>query len=150
MKIVEPNQHLSLDNYAAHAHLRASVVALQAEAEQHVRALRGRTIWMLNSTAQGGGVAELLPAQISLLRQLGLDVRWAVLETEDAGFFKFTKRLHNLVHAAPEPLPTEDDRALYETVNHSEAEAFIRLVKPTDLLVVHDPQPLALGALVKK
>ncbi|HEY0672734.1 MAG TPA: hypothetical protein VGD27_10725, partial [Longimicrobiales bacterium] len=46
-------------------------------------------------------------------------------------------------------LPTEDDRALYETVNHSEAEAFIRLVKPTDLLVVHDPQPLALGALVK-
>ncbi|HET9441116.1 MAG TPA: glycosyltransferase [Longimicrobiales bacterium] len=150
MKIVEPSQHLSLDNYAAHAHLRASVVALQADAEQHVRALRDRTIWMLNSTAQGGGVAELLPAQISLLQQLGLDVRWAVLETENADFFKFTKRLHNLVHGAPEALPTNDDRELYEAVNRSEAEAFARLAKPGDLLVVHDPQPLALGAVVKK
>lgn len=150
MRIVQPNVHLSLDNYAAYAHLRSAVAATRADAEQAAPLLQGRTIWMVNSTAQGGGVAELLPPQISLFCQLGLDVRWVVLESERQEFFQFTKRLHNLIHAAPEELPTPADRELYETVNQAEADALARMVQPGDIVVVHDPQPAALGAYLKQ
>lgn len=112
--------------------------------------LRDRTVWMINSTAQGGGVAELLPAQLSLLTQLGVDVRWAVLESPRPEFFDFTKQLHNLIHAAPLGPPTAEQRALYEAVNRAEAEALAGVVRSSDVLVVHDPQPVALGAYLKQ
>lgn len=150
MRIVQPNVHLSLDSYAAYAHLRAAVEATRADAEHATRQLQGRTIWMVNSTPQGGGVAELLPPQISLFCQLGFDVRWVVLESERPEFFQFTKRLHNLIHAAPETTPTPADRELYETVNRQEADALARMIAPDDIVVVHDPQPAALGAYLKQ
>ncbi len=150
MRIVQPNVHLSLDNYAAHAHLRAAVAATRADAERAAELLRGRTIWMVNSTPQGGGVAELLPPQISLFCQLGFDVRWVVLESDQSEFFQFTKRLHNLIHAAPEAPPTPTDRELYEAVNRREADALARMIAPDDVVVVHDPQPAALGAYLKQ
>jgi trehalose synthase len=139
-----------LDDYAAHAHLRADVATLRADAGHVVPLLQGRTVWMINSTAQGGGVAELLPAQVSLLCQLGIDARWAVLETPDTEFFEFTKSLHNLIHAAPAPAPTAADRSLYEAVNRREADALAGMLRPADILVVHDPQPMALGAYLKR
>ena len=149
MKIVQPNVHLTLDDYAGHAHLRASVDALRADAARYAQRLKGRTIWMVNSTAQGGGVAELLPTQITLLNQLGLDVRWAVLETDKPEFFRFTKRLHNMIHAAQDEAPTAGERELYESVNRSEAAALAHMIRPNDILIVHDPQPMALGAFLK-
>jgi trehalose synthase len=112
--------------------------------------MQGRTIWMVNSTAQGGGVAELLPAQISILCQLGFEVRWVVLETERTEFFAFTKRLHNLIHGASAAPPGTRDRELYEAVNQREAEALARMIHPHDIVVVHDPQPAALGAWLKQ
>ena len=150
MKIVEPDAHLTLDDYAAYAHLRADVAALRTDAERVASLLRGRTVWMVNSTSQGGGVAELLPAQISILRQLGIDTRWAVLETAQPQFFDFTKRLHNLIHGVALPDPAGDDRALYEAVNRQEAGALGELLRPSDILLVHDPQPLPLGAWLKR
>jgi trehalose synthase len=150
LKIVEPNVHLKLDDYAAYAHLRADVAALRADAERVAPLLRGRTIWMVNSTAQGGGVAELLPAQVSILCQLGIDTRWVVLETTQTQFFEFTKRLHNLIHAVAAPAPTASERALYEAVNRDEAAVLAQLIAPSDILLVHDPQPLALGACLKQ
>lgn len=149
MKAIEPNVHVSLESYTGYSHLSAAVNALRSRAQQLVPRFHGRTIWMVNSTAEGGGVAELLPAQISLLRQLGLDVRWAVMESDHAVFFALTKRLHNMIHGVAEPLPTADDRALYEHVNREEAHALAALVKRDDILVIHDPQPLALGALLQ-
>ena len=150
MKIVDPSVHVSLDHYASHSHLTAAVAELQQEAERVLPRLRERTIWMVNSTAEGGGVAELLPAHISLLRQLGLDVRWAVLESRQPHFFPFTKRLHNLIHAADEPAPSSDDRAVYESVNEEEAAALMADVRTGDILVVHDPQPMALGTAIAR
>jgi trehalose synthase len=150
LRIVEPSVHLKLDDYAAHAHLRADVAALRAAAQPAAAQLQGRTVWMVNSTAQGGGVAELLPAQISMLCQLGIDARWAVLEPQEPGFFEFTKRLHNLIHAAPAAAPTATNRSLYEAVNRREADALAALLRPADILIVHDPQPLALGAYLKR
>ncbi len=67
--------------------------SLQAEAE----ATSGRVVWNVNSTARGGGVAELLAALIPYERGAGIDARWVVIKGEE-DFFALTKRLHNLLH----------------------------------------------------
>ncbi|MDX8449837.1 hypothetical protein [Mesorhizobium captivum] len=58
----------------------------------------GRCIWHINSTASGGGVAEMLPHHICLLRELGFDVRWLIFKPKEEQFFQFTKALHNSLH----------------------------------------------------
>ncbi len=67
--------------------------SLRAEAE----ATSGRVVWNVNSTARGGGVAELLAALIPYERGAGIDARWVVIKGEE-DFFALTKRLHNLLH----------------------------------------------------
>lgn len=150
MKLVEPDIHLTLDDYASVAQLIAAVQGLRASAENFVPSLEGRTIWHVNSTAQGGGVAELLPPQIALLRGLGVDARWLVMETDRAEFFGLTKRIHNMIHGAVQQEFTAADRALYEAVSRANAEALLQHVGPDDILLVHDPQPLGAGARVKR
>ena len=61
--------------------------------------LDGRTLWTVNSTAHGGGVAEMLRSLIGYARGAGLDARWLVIDG-DADFFRVTKRLHNHLHGA--------------------------------------------------
>ena len=77
--------------------------------------LGSNAIWNVNSTAFGGGVAEMLRSLIGYVRGAGLDGRWVVLEG-DPEFFRITKRLHNRLHGAPGdggPLG-EAERAAYE------------------------------------
>jgi trehalose synthase len=150
MRLVEPDIRLTLDDYASVAQLVSSVEALRSAARTFVPFLDGRTVWHVNSTAQGGGVAELLPAQIALLRDLGVDARWLVMETERAEFFALTKRIHNMIHGATQQEFTAGDRALYEEVSRANAEALFQHVGPNDILVIHDPQPLGAGARVKR
>jgi trehalose synthase len=144
---IEPSR--TLDDYAAIAHLAGPVQALRAEAAMLVPPLRGRTVWMVSSTAQGGGVAEMLPQMVTLLNELGLTTRWAVLGSDQPAFFGLTKRLHNLIHGDGEPALSDDDRELFEAVNRQNAEALKPHLGPDDLLVIHDPQPLAMGAMLK-
>jgi len=134
-----------LDDYAAVAHLAGAVAELRLEAEGVVSRLAGRTVWMVSSTARGGGVAEMLPPIVSLLRDLGARAEWVVIGSTEPAFFELTKRLHNLIHGTGDPELTAADRALYERVNQSNADSLSRLVAPGDLLVVHDPQPLPLA-----
>src|SRR5262245_43846336 len=91
---------IPLDDYAAVAHLSRSVAELRVQASALAPALAGRTVWMLNSTARGGGVAEMMPREVAMLRELGVDTRWAVIEPADPEFFPLTKRLHNLIHGS--------------------------------------------------
>jgi trehalose synthase len=149
-KLVEPDIHLTLDDYASVAQLTAAVDALRVAAKTFVPLLEGRTVWHVNSTAQGGGVAELLPPQIALLRDLGVDARWLVIETDRPEFFALTKRIHNMIHGATQQEFTAGDRALYEEVSRANAEALLQCVRPDDILLVHDPQPLGAGARVKR
>jgi trehalose synthase len=150
MKIVEPDVHVRLADYAGVAHLAAAVDSLRATADDLVPRLRGRTVWMVNSTATGGGVAELLPAQIALLRELGVDVNWTVIETDRPAFFTLTKRIHNMIHGESGPDISASERELYLTVSERNANALRDLIAPSDVLVIHDPQPLAVGASLKK
>jgi trehalose synthase len=148
VRIIEIEPHQSLTDYAEVANLAHAVKELRAEAERLIPGLKDRTVWMINSTALGGGVAEMLPPMVFLLRELGVRVEWAVMETDRAEFFPLTKRLHNLVHGEGDPELRSVDRSLYDAVSRENAESLRPLLRPEDILVVHDPQPLGMGALL--
>lgn len=63
--------------------------------------LRGKTIQNINSTAVGGGVAEILSRMLPLLHDLGVDVYWDVIKGNEK-FFNLTKRIHNALHGVAE------------------------------------------------
>src|SRR3954471_17083046 len=64
----------------------------------HARAALGSgTLWHINSTPEGGGVAELLRANLGYLAGSGVHLRWAIVEG-DTRFFQITKRIHNRLH----------------------------------------------------
>ena len=134
IETVSVDEMLPLDDYQAHIHLSEAVRSLRTEARSLVPQLEGRTVWMVNSTASGGGVAEMMPRMITIFRELGVDVRWAVIGSDNPDFFRLTKRLHNLIHGSGDPALTAADRAVYEAVSRENADA----LRPGDLLVVHD------------
>src|SRR5262245_9426966 len=104
---------------------------------------------MLSSTEVGGGVAEMMPQVVTLLRELGVRTEWLVMGTANEAFFRLTKRLHNLVHGHGDPSLGPEQRALYEAVSRECADDLLARAAPGDVIVVHDPQPLAVGAFVK-
>ena len=109
--------------------------------------LRGRAVWSVNSTAQGGGVAELLRSLIAYSRGAGIDARWAVIEG-DPNFFTVTKRLHNRLHGNVGdygPLNSAERRA-YDSTIAANAGALIELMRPGDVVLLHDPQTAGLSA----
>src|SRR5215211_4101257 len=63
------------------------------------RLLAGRVVWHVNSTARGGGVAEMLQSLLAYARGAGVDVRWVTI-SGDEDFFQVTKRIHNHLHGA--------------------------------------------------
>lgn len=140
----------SLDDYGAIAHLAPAAEELRSRADQVAPRLEGRTVWMVNSTAQGGGVAEMLPTMVTLLNELGIDTRWFVIQTRDEDFFRLTKRIHNMIHGEGEPgFDERSDRAVYERVNEENARTLGTLLRDGDVLVVHDPQPMALASILR-
>jgi trehalose synthase len=145
---VKLSPKLTLDDYASYAHLANTVAELRSEAGLLSPKLSGRTVWMINSTAKGGGVAEMLPHYVSLMNQIGVKTRWLVIGTDRTEFFNFTKKLHNLIHGAGEPEITQDELELYETVSRELADELRGWVAPDDILVVHDPQPAGMGAKI--
>lgn len=124
--------------------LDALVDHLHREGREVSNLLGPHHVWMLNSTASGGGVAEMLPRKCSLLAEVGVDVRWIVLEPDDPHFFRLTKCLHNMLHGVAGSADIGAGRKLYERVN-CEAAKRLRFVDPQDVLVVHDPQPLGVA-----
>lgn len=139
-----------LEEYAGFAHLAEAVARLRSEAAAAAPRFRGRHLWMLNSTAQGGGVAELLPKTVQVLRELGILADWAVLTTPRAEFWELTKRMHNLIHDVPLAPLTAADRTLYEEVSREAFRAIAPMLRSRDILIVHDPQPCATGAFLKE
>ena len=76
---VEIEEPLGLEAYAEVVHLTEAVRALRQEAASLVPRLRGRKVWMVNSTARGGGVAEMLPKLVAILNELGVETEWVVM-----------------------------------------------------------------------
>jgi trehalose synthase len=101
--------------------------------------LRGHRLVMVNSTATGGGVAEILHRLVRLLQELGVPTSWEVMPG-DARFHGITKTLHNTLHGAPGTLSADDVEWYHET--NRRAAAALEL--DGDLVFIHDPQPAAL------
>src|SRR5262249_34546066 len=58
------------------------------------RRLSGHRLVMVNSTATGGGVAEILHRLVRLLNELGVPTTWEVM-SGDPRFYGITKTMHN-------------------------------------------------------
>lgn len=112
--------------------------------------LSGQTVWHVNATATGGGVAEMLQAVLPLWRAMGMTARWLVLHGEGT-FFATTKRLHNLLHGSPGDGGDmgETERANYEEVLAGNLDHMRTLIEPGDVVVLHDPQTAGLIEGVK-
>lgn len=101
--------------------------------------LRGKIIQNINSTAVGGGVAEILNRMVPLLRDLGVDAHWNVIKGGEQ-FFGVTKKFHNALHGLPEDIGARDYDVFLETSAMNAEEMAIY----GDIVFVHDPQPVAL------
>src|SRR5438552_2505046 len=99
----------------------------------------GARILNVNSTAFGGGVAELLFTHVGLLQDLGIDATWQVLEGSD-DFFQVTKFVHNGLQGAEVPW-TDDMARIY--LDRVAANAR-QIADDYDFVLIHDPQPAAL------
>lgn len=119
-----------------------------------VRALElfeGRRVWNVNSTARGGGVAEMLQSLLAYARGTGVDARWAVI-SGDQDFFRVTKRIHNHLHGSPGDGGGlgDEERAIYDRVIERNAAEMLDLVAPDDVVLIHDPQPAGLIEMLKE
>ena len=101
--------------------------------------LSGRTVQMVNSTAMGGGVAEILNRLIPLIQELGLQPRWDVI-TGGQDFFEVTKSFHNALHGGPYGSWKENFDLFLATSEQNRR----RLQFDCEFTVIHDPQPVAL------
>lgn len=110
-----------------------------SEIRKLAKPLVGRTVEMVNSTAVGGGVAEILNRLVPLASELGLGIRWEVM-TGGEDFFEVTKAFHNALHGEPyraDPRHFDVFRK-YTDLNSK------RLSLDAEFVVLHDPQPVGL------
>lgn len=130
----------SLDDYRR-------VVGDQVIGEIYAKArpLQGKRVEHINSTSQGGGVAEILASLVPLMNDVGIETDWRVLHgTSD--FFAITKKFHNALQSGALNL-SDMKKQIYIQTN----EAFATYCHMNaDCVIVHDPQPLPLIKFYKK
>jgi trehalose synthase len=109
------------------------------------RKVANKHIVHINSTYQGGGVAEMLASLVYLMNEVGVFTGWRILHGSP-DFFSITKKFHNALQGDPINL-TNMKRELYTEQN----EYFSRFTHLNhDLIIVHDPQPLAMIKYYRK
>jgi len=103
------------------------------------RPLVGREVCMVNTTAVGGGVAEILNRLVPLMEELDIRIRWEVMKGGE-DFFEVTKAFHNALHGvAYNPRKADFDIFLdYNARNRAHLDL------GAEFTVIHDPQPMAL------
>jgi trehalose synthase len=124
---------------------------VEAVAERARQEFSSLTIWHVNSTAAGGGVAELLHALLPYVRGAGVDTRWVVAHGEPH-YFTVTKRLHNRLHESPGDGGDlgRADREVYDAALRANAEQLEELIEPGDVVYLHDPQTAGLVGPMKE
>lgn len=149
-RLIEVEPQRGLGEHEDYAHLAGAVKSLRREAKRVRARLEGRRIRMVNSTAQGGGVSEMLPGVVAHLNELGIATEWIVIEADDPHFFEVTKRIHNMIHGEGRPGFEERDRAVFEATNGANAAELAERMRPGDVLAVHDPQPMPLASMLRE
>ena len=111
------------------------------------RRLKGLRILELNSTAQGGGVAEMLYSSVPFLNMLGIEAEWKIINGNKS-YFECTKQLHNLLQGMKGSFTREMKQIylnqLLECVNNNIIDY------SPDIVNVNDPQPMLLCQYLKK
>ena len=121
-------------------------VQLARAAGQVRQVLAGRAVWNVNSTAAGGGVAEMLQVLVGYVQDLDIPTGWLVI-SGDAEFFAITKRLHNQIHGTVSGAPLGAAEAgHYAQMLAANAVELAARVRPGDVVLLHDPQTAGLAA----
>ena len=107
--------------------------------------MAGRVVWNVNSTAVGGGVAEMLRPILRIARGMGIDARWLEIRG-NPDFFQVTKRLHHALHGSRGDGSElgEREHRLYEDTLRENARELCARVRPNDVVLLHDPQTAGL------
>ncbi|MEX2721624.1 MAG: glycosyltransferase, partial [Candidatus Wukongarchaeota archaeon] len=109
------------------------------------RKLYGKNILHINSTYQGGGVAEILGSLAPLMNDIGINADWRILHG-NPDFFIITKKFHNALQGS-EIRFTELKRELYVQANE-DFSVYTHINH--DCVIIHDSQPLPLIKFYKK
>jgi trehalose synthase len=116
------------------------------EVIEHLRQLanplKDMKIVHVNSTREGGGVAEILNRLIPLKRELGIDANWEVIAGEKK-FYQCTKKMHNALQGNRDDIPESLLRS-YERINQQNYEELKTKLVDADIVFIHDPQPAPL------
>lgn len=104
--------------------------------------LRGMKILHINSTKEGGGVAEILNRLIPLKRELGIDAEWEII-TGEKEFYQCTKKFHNSLQGNRDEI-SDHLLNVYKKTNASNFERLRSKLVEADVVFIHDPQPAAL------
>ncbi len=135
---------VSLDEYLSYMD-PAQAEELVSLAEE----LRGLRMAHLNSTATGGGVAEVLQSMVPLFNALDIETERIVINPTDPEFFQVTKKIHNLLQGAEGSL-SEDELEVYHENIRQVAKAMSRDSVSADIWFMHDPQLLPLAGLLRR
>jgi len=114
--------------------------------EELAKDLKGVKILELNSTASGGGVAEMLYSSVPFLNDLGIEDEWKVIKGNEP-YFEVTKNIHNFLQGKKCCFTSEMEEIYFDTVRQN-AENHIT-DRNTDVVFIHDPQPIGLAPLLK-
>jgi len=104
--------------------------------------LSGTRVVHVNSTREGGGVAEILEWMTPIMRELGLDASWEVIDGNHR-FFETTKSMHNSLQGANVAIPVKGWKT-YEDVNARNFKRLRPILEGADIVFIHDPQPAPL------
>ena len=117
------------------------IVGLQVieELKSLAKNLEGKRILHINSTAVGGGVAEILNRMVPLLGELGVQTRWDVIKGGEA-FYAVTKKMHNALHGNEQTFTDKDFEVFFDV----QEKNLNQMRLDDDIVFVHDPQPIGL------
>jgi len=116
-----------------------------AKIYQTAQALKGLHVCHFNTTAQGGGVAEILKVLVPLMEELEIQHTWGVVPLDPASNY-FTAHLVGMLQGGePGDIAEKDQRNFLNKLSEA-----ARQIKTThaDLYIIHDFQLVPLVGLV--
>ena len=137
------NQSDNLEKY------RSLTPKIVEECFLSAKKIKGLKIFHINSTENGGGVAEMLQTQIPLERSLGIDSHWLVMRAPEE-FFEVTKKIHNILQGKPGELSEREKKIYRNWVEKKIGPSLKKKIKAEkpQIVIIHDPQPLPLIDIV--